>query len=52
MAKNNNGVFAVFTLLSSVANTESNYRFSINGNYRVFYRIYGKKIFIKTENRS
>lgn len=34
------------TPLSSVADTESDYRFLVSGNYLVFYRIYGKDVYI------
>ena len=36
----------VGTLLSSVADTESDYRFLVSGNYLVFYRVYGKDVYI------
>lgn len=32
--------------LSSVADTESGYRFLISGNYLIFYRAYGKNVYI------
>ncbi len=34
------------TLLSSVADIESDYRFLVSGNYLVFYRAYGKDVYI------
>lgn len=34
------------TPLSSVADTESDYRFLVSGNYLVFYRAYGKDVYI------
>lgn len=36
----------VGTPLSSVADTESDYRFLVSGNYLVFYRAYGKDVYI------
>lgn len=33
-------------LLSSVADTESNYRFLVSGNYLIFYRAYEKEVYI------
>lgn len=36
----------VGTPLSSVADTESDYRFLVSGNYLVFYRVYGKDVYI------
>lgn len=36
----------VGTPLSSIADTESNYHFLVSGNYLVFYRAYGKNIYI------
>lgn len=36
----------VGTSLSSVADTESDYRFLVSGNYLVFYRAYGKDVYI------
>ncbi len=36
----------VGTSLSSVADTESDYRFLVSGNYLVFYRVYGKDVYI------
>lgn len=32
--------------LSSIADTESDYRFLVSGNYLVFYRAYGKDVYI------
>lgn len=32
--------------LSSIADTESNYRFLVSGNYLIFYRVYGKDVYI------
>lgn len=34
------------TPLSSVADTESDYHFIVSGNYLVFYRAYGKDVYI------
>lgn len=34
------------TPLSSVADIESDYRFIVSGNYLVFYRAYGKDVYI------
>lgn len=34
------------TPLSSVADTESDYRFLVSGNYLVFYRVYEKDVYI------
>lgn len=34
------------TPLSSVADTESDYRFLVSGNYLVFYRAYGEDVYI------
>ena len=34
------------TPLSSVADTESNYRFLVSGNYLIFYRAYAKDVYI------
>lgn len=34
------------TPLSSIASTESDYRFLTSGNYLVFYRAYGKSVYI------
>lgn len=36
----------VGTPLSSVADTKSDYRFLVSGNYLVFYRAYGKDVYI------
>ncbi len=36
----------VGTPLSSIADTESYYRFLVSGNYLVFYRVYGKDVYI------
>lgn len=36
----------VGTPLSSIADTESDYRFLVSGNYLVFYRVYGKDVYI------
>lgn len=36
----------VGTPLSSIANTESDYRFLVSGNYLVFYRTYEKDVYI------
>ena len=36
----------VGTPLSSVADTESDYRFLVSGYYLVFYRAYGKDVYI------
>ena len=34
------------TLLSSIANVESDYRFLVHGNYLTFYRVQGDKVFV------
>lgn len=34
------------TPISSVTDTKSDYRFLVSGNYLVFYRVYGKDIYI------
>ena len=36
----------VGTPFSSVADTESDCRFLVSGNYLVFYRVYGKNVYI------
>jgi len=33
-------------LLSSIADIESDYRFIVSGNYMIFYRAYGKDVYI------
>ena len=34
------------TLLSSIANVESDYRFLVHGNYLTFYRVQGDEVYV------